>query len=273
MRLVAAAALILALVAVPALPAAADSPRDLDTLPGTAWWTDPATGARTVAVDASVTARDADRLARRGVSVVREPGVRTKRLAGGDTIYPGGLARCTVGFNVRKTVSPYDYYFITSGHCVGPVGSTVKSSVNGPVIGTVVQRLDARDVALVRYLPNVVIPHPSTVNRYNGTFQPITTFGTAFVGQQVQRAGSTTGLRNGVVTAVNATVNYGDGTTIYGLIRTTVCSEAGDSGGPLFSTTVGLGLAGGGSGNCSSGGITYFAPVTPHAAAWSVGPW
>ncbi|MFI5841742.1 S1 family peptidase [Catenuloplanes sp. NPDC051500] len=269
MRLVAAAALLLTLIIAPAAPAAASA--DLDTLPGTAWWTDPATGVRMVAVDASVAARDVDRLARRAVTVVREPGVRTRHGAGGDVLYNGSY-RCTIGFNVSNPATPNVYYFITSGHCVGAVGSPVRSGPGGTVIGTVVQRLDSRDFALVRYTPSSVTRPPSAVNRYNGTLQPITTFGTAFVGQQVQRAGSTTGLRGGTVTALNATVNYAEG-TVYGLIRTTVCAEAGDSGGPLFAATVGLGLTSGGSGNCTTGGISYFAPVTPLAANWSVGPY
>jgi streptogrisin D len=63
------------------------------------------------------------------------------------------------------------------------------------------------------------------------------------------------------VTALNATVNYPQG-TVYGLIRTTVCAEPGDSGGSLFSGTSALGLTSGGSGNCSSGGTTFFQPVT-----------
>ncbi|WP_033342636.1 S1 family peptidase [Catenuloplanes japonicus] len=273
MRLVAIAALLLTLVTAPAPafagPAAGPDP---ETLPGTAWWTDPATGTRTVSADDTVAPRDLARLSRTGATVVREPGTRTKRLAGGDSIYPTGGYRCTIGFNARSTSAPKEYYFITSGHCVGPVGSTVRIIANGTIIGTVVQRLEPRDFALVRYVSTVTVPHPSAVNRYDGTLQPITTFGTATVGQQVQRAGSTTGLWNGTVTAVNVTVNYADGTRISGLIRTNLCSEPGDSGGPLFSTTIGLGLASGGSGNCTSGGVTYFTPVTPLAAAWSVGP-
>jgi streptogrisin D len=63
------------------------------------------------------------------------------------------------------------------------------------------------------------------------------------------------------VTALNATVNYPQG-TVTGLIRTTVCAEPGDSGGSLFASTAALGLTSGGSGNCSSGGTTFFQPVT-----------
>jgi streptogrisin D len=43
-----------------------------------------------------------------------------------------------------------------------------------------------------------------------------------------------------------------------------VCAEPGDSGGALFSGDTALGLTSGGSGDCSSGGETFFQPV--HAA-------
>ena len=71
------------------------------------------------------------------------------------------------------------------------------------------------------------------------------------------------------MTALNATVNYPQG-TVYGLIKTTVCAESGDSGGSLYSGTTALGLTSGGSGNCSSGGITYFQPVTEPLAVYGV---
>src|SRR5690606_31145593 len=64
-----------------------------------------------------------------------------------------------------------------------------------------------------------------------GGFQDITGAGDAAVGQTVTRSGSTTGVHSGQVTALNQTVNYAEG-TVSGLIRTTVCAEPGDSGGP-----------------------------------------
>jgi hypothetical protein len=80
------------------------------------------------------------------------------------------------------------------------------------------------------------------------------------VGQYVYRSGSTSGLHSGRVTGLNATVNYGDG-RVAGLIRTSVCAEPGDSGGPLFYRQWAFGLTSGGSGDCTSGGVTYFQPV------------
>lgn len=74
----------------------------------------------------------------------------------------------------------------------------------------------------------------------------------------------------GVVTRLNATVNYGGGNIVYGLIQTNVCSEAGDTGGPVFSGTTALGLISGGSGNCTSGGTTFDQPITEVLSAYGL---
>ena len=83
------------------------------------------------------------------------------------------------------------------------------------------------------------------------------------------RSGSTSGLHDGEVTALNATVNYPEG-TVTGLIETNVCAEPGDSGGPLFSDGIALGVTSGGSGDCTSGGTTFFQPVTKAMQALGV---
>ena len=92
---------------------------------------------------------------------------------------------------------------------------------------------------------------------------------TPTVGQTVRRSGSTTGVRSGPVTGLNATVNYPQG-TVTGLIRTNVCAEPGDSGGSLFAGTTALGLTSGGSGNCTTGGTTFFQPVTEPLSVYGV---
>lgn len=99
----------------------------------------------------------------------------------------------------------------------------------------------------------------------------ITSAGTPSVGTTVYRRGSTTGIHSGRVTALNATVNYGGGDIVSGLIQTTVCAEPGDSGGSLYSNSgIAYGLTSGGSGNCSSGGTTFFQPVTEALNAYGV---
>jgi hypothetical protein len=99
--------------------------------------------------------------------------------------------------------------------------------------------------------------------------QDITGSGNATVNQTVTRRGSTTGIHSGRVTATNATVNYAEG-SVSGLIQTTVCAEGGDSGGPLYAGSTALGLTSGGSGNCSSGGTTFFQPVTEALSRYGV---
>jgi S1-C subfamily serine protease len=89
------------------------------------------------------------------------------------------------------------------------------------------------------------------------------------VGQRVFRSGSTSGLHDGKVTGLNATVNYPEG-TVTGLIQTTVCAEPGDSGGPLFSEGIALGVTSGGNGDCASGGTTFFQPITKALTALGV---
>ena len=54
------------------------------------------------------------------------------------------------------------------------------------------------------------------------------------------------------------------------MIRTNVCAEPGDSGGPLFSGSTAIGLTSGGSGDCTSGGTTFFQPVTAALSAYGV---
>src|SRR5437867_2845359 len=89
---------------------------------------------------------------------------------------------------------------------------------------------------------------------------------------RVERTCSTTGTRSGTVTALNVTDRYvgPPGGKVSGLIQTNVCAESGDSGGPLYDGTKALGLTSGGSGDCTSGGTTFFQPVREAASAYGV---
>lgn len=237
---------------------------------GTAWAVDPATNQVLVSVDSTVTGA---RLAR-VTSVVRGlggaarmetvAGTFSSTISGGDAIYGGGY-RCSLGFNVRSGTT---YYFLTAGHCTNLAFTWYANSSRTIVLGTRAgTSFPGNDYGIVRYTGTV--SHPGNVNLYNGSTRDITSAGNPFVGQTVWRSGSTTGLRSGWVTALNATVNYPQG-TVYGLIRTTVCAEGGDSGGSLFAGNTALGLTSGGSGNCSSGGTTFFQPVTEPLSVYGV---
>jgi streptogrisin D len=185
------------------------------------------------------------------------PGTLSTTISGGDAIYVSG-ARCSLGFNVR---SGSTYYFLTAGHCTN-IGATWTngSATLGTRAGT---SFPGNDYGIVRYT-NASIRISGSVGS-----QDITNAGTPAVNATVYRRGSTTGTHLGRVTALNATVNYAEG-SVSGLIRTTVCAEPGDSGGPLYSGTTALGLTSGGSGNCSSGGVTYFQPVTEPLGVYGV---
>ncbi|MBO0828684.1 MAG: S1 family peptidase [Streptosporangiales bacterium] len=235
-------------------------------IPGTSWSVDPVTNQVLVTVDSTVTgaklAKVRSGLARYGsaVHLTHAAGVFRPTISGGDAIY-GGQYRCSLGFNVRS--SSGTYYFLTAGHC-GNIASTwyanaAHTSVLGTRSGT---SFPGNDYAIVRYTSSV--SHPGTVGS-----QDITRAGTPTVGQTVRRRGSTTGIHSGRVTALNATVTYPEG-TVRGLIRTTVCAEGGDSGGPLYSSTTAYGLTSGGSGNCTTGGTTFFQPVTEPLGVYHV---
>ena len=273
-----AAGLVLAAPTAQAAPAAAAVPsaaqlsaisNGFDRVPGTAWYVDAATHQVVLSVgDGAQAARVGGLLAaaaRYGsaVRVERIAGTFTSYIRGGDAIYTNG-ARCSLGFNVRN--SSGTYYFLTAGHCTN-IGATW-TLANGTVIGTRTgTSFPTNDYGIVRYTGTV--SHPGSVNLYNGTTRDITGAGNAFVGQSVCRSGSTTGVHCGSVTALNATVNYAQG-TVYGMIRTNVCAEPGDSGGSLFAGNTAIGLTSGGSGNCSSGGTTFFQPVTEPLGVYGV---
>ncbi|WP_461036762.1 S1 family peptidase [Streptomyces mayteni] len=231
-------------------------------VPGTAWTVDPVTNSVRVTVDETVQG-DAlavveDSVAGLGDAATFETvaGQFEPFVAGGDAIFSSG-ARCSLGFNV--TTSAGTPGFLTAGHC-GEVGSTWSDAAGGATVGTMSQSVfPGSDFALVEYEGQV--DGPSEVNLYDGTAQEITGAAEAVVGQEVQRSGSTTGLHDGVVTAVDVSVSYPQG-VVEGTIQTTVCAEPGDSGGALFAGAEAVGLTSGGSGDCTAGGTTFFYPVT-----------
>jgi streptogrisin B len=265
----------LASVAVYALPAGAASSEHVGAgrlsavstavaqsgVDGIAWYADAASDRIIVTADSTVSAADIATLKRSAGSsagalqVNRSSGVFSPLLSAGDAIY-GGRYRCSLGFNVVKDST---YYFLTAGHC-GKVAKTwytnsSHTTLIGPTIG---YSFPGNDYALVRY-DNTSLSHPGGFTAAN-----------AYVGESVKRTGSTTGTHSGTVTALNVTVHYQGGGTVSGLIQTTVCAEPGDSGGPLYDGTKGLGITSGGSGDCKSGGTTFFQPVTEAAGAYGV---
>jgi len=230
---------------------------------GIAWYVDGAADRVVVTADSTVSTAELATIKTSAgtnagtIRIKHVPGAFRALLSGGDAIY-GGQYRCSLGFNV---VNGSTYYFLTAGHCGKIADTWYTNSNHTTLIGpTVNYSFPGNDYALVRY-DNASLSHP-------GGF----TVADAFVGESVTRRGSTTGTHTGTVTALNASVRYSGRLhgVVSGLTQTNVCAEPGDSGGPLYDGTRALGLTSGGSGDCRSGGTTFFQPVREAADAYGV---
>jgi streptogrisin B len=228
---------------------------------GIAWYVDDAADRVVVTVDSTVSTKEVAALDRSAganadaLEIKHTTGVFRPLLSAGNAIY-GGRYRCSLGFNVSRGST---YYFLTAGHC-GKVAKTwytnaTHTTLIGPTIG---YSFPGNDYALVRY-DNKALTHPGGFSAAN-----------AFVGEQVKRTGSTSGTHSGTVTALNVSVHYQGGGSVSGMIQTTVCAEPGDSGGPMYDGTKALGITSGGSGDCKTGGTTFYQPVPEAAKAYDV---
>ncbi|MFG2100975.1 S1 family peptidase [Micromonospora echinaurantiaca] len=236
---------------------------DRSGVEGIAWHVDVASGRVVVTADSTVSRAEIAKIRQSAgdkagaVRVERAAGVFKPLLAAGDAIYGGGY-RCSLGFNV---VSGNTYYFLTAGHCGDVANTWYTNSSQTTLIGaTVGSSYPGNDYALVRY-DNASLSHP-------GGFS----VADAYVGESVKRTGSTTGTRSGTVTALNVSVRYigQGGGKVSGMIQTNVCAEPGDSGGALYDGSKALGITSGGSGDCRSGGTTFYQPVREAVNAYGV---
>ncbi|QMV20542.1 trypsin-like serine protease [Streptomyces sp. SCUT-3] len=228
---------------------------------GIAWHVDEEAGRVVVTADSTVSRAEIARIEKEAgadagaIEVERTPGVFTPLLSAGDAIYGNGY-RCSLGFNVVKGGVPH---FLTAGHCGNVVDTWYADSGQRTLVGpTTGSSFPGNDYALVRY-DNTSLSRP-------GGF----TAADAYVGESVKRTGSTTGTHGGTVTALDVTVRYSGGGTVRGMIQTNVCAEPGDSGGALYDGTKALGITSGGSGDCRTGGTTFYQPVTEALAKYGV---
>ncbi len=254
------------------LKSATASLRSAPRVPGTAWAVDYRANRVVVRADRTVSAADWSRLSRVArriggfVHMERTKGAFTTRLNGARPILSAG-GRCSAGFNVTDGRSDF---ILTAGHCGAAGAAWFAGDPGGPPLGTTVDSaFPGSDFSLVRYAGGTAGPGADVVAVGGGKGVRITGAADPAVGQRVFRSGSTSGLREGRVTALNATVNYPEG-TVTGLVETTVCAEPGDSGGPLFADGIALGVTSGGNGDCTTGGTTFFQPVTEALSALGV---
>ncbi|GGW41763.1 MULTISPECIES: S1 family peptidase [Streptomyces] len=238
-------------------------------VPGTAWAVDSKTNRLVVTVDSTVSQAEIAKIKKEAggdadaLTIKRTEGTFQKYIQGGDAIYASSW-RCSLGFNVRDSAG--NNYFLTAGHCTDGAGTWWSNSSHTTTLGTTAgSSFPTNDYGIVRYT-NTSVTKSGTAGGVD-----ITRAANPTVGTTVYRDGSTTGTHSGRVTALNATVNYGGGDVVYGMIQTNVCAEGGDSGGSLYgSNGVAYGLTSGGSGNCSSGGTTFFQPVVEALNAYGV---
>ncbi|MFD4261752.1 carbohydrate-binding protein [Streptomyces sp. NPDC058534] len=177
-------------------------------------------------------------------------------LRGGEAYYINSSGRCSIGFPVTKGTQQG---FATAGHC-GRAGASTSGAnrvAQGTFQGSV---FPGRDMAWVA--TNSSWTATPYVNGAGGQNVQVAGSTQAPVGASVCRSGSTTGWHCGTIQQHNTSVTYPEG-TISGVTRTTVCAEPGDSGGSYISGSQAQGVTSGGSGNCSSGGTTFFQPINP----------
>jgi streptogrisin D len=185
----------------------------------------------------------------RAVRVERTAAVQTHAFYGGQAILRGG-SRCSAGFNTRSGSGRN--YVLTAGHCTN-LGGTWRTS-GGQTIGPVAaSSFPGNDFGAIRISdPAALDPRGGVL--YFGAFRDITGASRVPVGSSACKTGSTTGTTCGTVQAYNVTVNYAEG-TVFGLTRTNICTQPGDSGGPLFAGSLAQGITSGGTiGGCSQPG-------------------
>lgn len=197
---------------------------------------------------------------------------------GGDAVYTPGGDRCSAGFPARSSSGVR--YMIWAGHCNEGGGAFTSGGQQIDVsAGSAFTSYDGqpdRDIGILRIDSGDRVL--TSLNRWGtsgydldaprGASRPA-------VGTELCESGSTTGITCGTISSYNNTVNYTDNqgrqvATVSGLMRTTVCTEGGDSGGAYTAGGFAVGLTSGGpstqrctyNGGFQSGKSSLVQPVT-----------
>ncbi len=184
-------------------------------------------------------------------------------LVGGNAYYIGVTGRCSIGFSVLKDTRQG---FVTAGHCgrTGAATTGFNRIAQGTFEGSV---FPGGDYAWVAVDDNWTAT-PAVDNGQGGTV-PVAGARVALEGASVCRSGSTTDWHCGLIRQRDVSITYPQG-NVFGLTRTTVCAEPGDSGGSFISVDQAQGVTSGGSGDCNQGGTTYFQPIAPILTAYGL---
>ncbi|MEU4659761.1 S1 family peptidase [Streptomyces sp. NPDC023723] len=189
---------------------------------------------------------------------------------GGTVLYAATGAQCVVGFNAKSTTTPPAYHGVMIGHCSGTYKTTwyADAARTTPVGVTAGASYPIDDYGVVRYTSNT-LNLPGDLALGGGALQDITGAATPAVGQSLCHVGRASGVHCGTVTALNVTVNFAEG-TVHGLIRSTTCAEPGDDGAPAYTGTLAVGFLVASTGNCTSGGASYYQPVPEVLSAFGL---
>jgi streptogrisin D len=230
--------------------------------PGLAWAVDAESGTLNVSVPAGAasasTAKFLAKARATGVKVKVEQvagAVETQVFRGGEAIRTPSGSRCTSAFNTRSGSGTI--YTLTAGHCTNISSSWL---AQGTTLGTrAASSFPGDDFGAIRVTNLALNPVGEVLNR--GAALDIVGSSQVPVGSSVCKTGSTTGTTCGVVQQYNVTVNYPQG-TVRQLTRTNVCTQPGDSGGPLFAGNRAQAIVSGGTtGGCSGNFFSVFQPV------------
>ena len=170
-------------------------------------------------------------------------------IQGGEAYFINGGARCSVGFAV-------DGGFVSAGHC-GTAGSAATDPDGNSLGSFASSNFPGADMAFIEGASV-----SASVSGYGAGDQAVEGNSESPIGSSICRSGSTTQVHCGEVQAYDVSVNYAEG-TVDGLTQTNVCAEPGDSGGSFYTGGQAQGVTSGGSGDCSSGGQTFFQPLNP----------
>ncbi|MCG5219981.1 S1 family peptidase [Streptosporangium soli] len=168
---------------------------------------------------------------------------------GGDAFFTA-TTRCTIGAAVRGG-------FVTAGACGRPGEATLG---HNRVAQGVFRATAFPGDSMAWVTVNSNWTPRGVVNDGRGGEIAVLGSSEAPIGAPVCQSGATSGWRCGTLLRRNVTVNFPQG-AVFGLIETSICSEPGDTGATLLWNGHVQGVLIGGSGNCSTGGRSYYQPI------------
>ncbi|WP_369188706.1 S1 family peptidase [Streptomyces sp. R08] len=235
---------------------------ELAGIPNTAWGVE--ADSNQVSVELFDGVSDADRTRIEEVAAAHPGAVRigtvggklepATTLRGGNGITSSGWL-CSAAFNTHNSAGAV--YTVTAGHCVPGTGNVWYVNSDGTRIGTQTayrfgnspQSCDAAtracDWTTIK-VDNANLTTPGTIHYGGGTNAQIDNSRYAAEDEAVRRVGDTSQDLVGNVQKTSTTVTYADGTTLYGMVQTSLCAKHGDSGGAMFTGATALGITSGG---------------------------